>query len=72
MMLKQHCTTASECLRAVADILLPIMPGKMSIVRKSFGITYKSENFDKIDEFGQLPSIEISQPEVLFPRIEVN
>ena len=45
----------------------------MSIVRKSFGITYKSENFDKIDEFGQLPSNnEISQPEVLFPRIEVN
>ena len=65
--------TASECLRAVADILLPIMPCKMSIVRKSFGITYKSENFDKIDEFGQLPSNnEISQPKVLFPRIEVN
>ena len=65
--------TASECLRAVADILLPIMPCKMSIVRKSFGITYKSENFDKIGEFGQLPSNnEISQPEVLFPRIEVN
>ena len=45
----------------------------MSIVRKSFGINNKSENFDKIDEFGQLSSNnEINQPDVLFPRIEVN
>tara|TARA_B100000161_G_scaffold261434_1_gene229749 strand:+ start:332 stop:1864 length:1533 start_codon:yes stop_codon:yes gene_type:complete len=63
---------SAECLRLVSEILHPLMPNKMSIVKKSLGITNNVVSLKEIGKFGQiLVNSKINQPNVLFPRIEI-
>ena len=63
---------SAECLRVVSEILYPLMPKKMAIVRESLGLTNKIVSLNEIGKYGQiLVNSKINQPDVLFPRIEI-
>ena len=65
--------TSAECLRVISTLLYPVMPKKMSILKKALGENANNLDLNNLDSFGQLPpEKEIFQPEVLFPRIEKN
>jgi len=63
---------AAECLRVCAALLYPVMPERMSTLRKALGMKDGTPQFDKLSEFGVLksgiPIIPLEAP--LFPRVE--
>ena len=62
-----------ECLRICSALLYPVMPERMSLLRKSLGMTNLEPQLDKLDRFDVLvsgtPVVPLDEP--LFPRIEV-
>ena len=64
---------AAESLRVCAALLYPVMPERMSTLRKALGMKDGTPQFDKLCEFGVLqsgtPIIPLETP--LFPRVEL-
>jgi methionyl-tRNA synthetase len=64
--------TAAECLRVCAALLYPVMPEKMTALRTALGMSDAKPQLDKLTTFGVLvPGSTVTQPDALFPRIEV-
>lgn len=64
--------TAAECLRVCAALLYPVMPEKMSALRGGLGMTDTKPQLDKLTTFGVLAAgSTVTQPDALFPRIDV-
>lgn len=62
----------AELLRIVSGLLYPVMPGKMTELRKALGITGKTVNIDDLKSWGLLSAgSECHDPGSLFPRIDV-
>jgi len=65
--------TSLECLRICAALLYPVMPGRMSALRKALGMQDAVPQLDKLSEFAVLkpgtPVVPLDAP--LFPRIEL-
>lgn len=65
--------SAAECLRIVSGLLYPVMPGKMSDLRKALGLNEAeiAPHQTKISNWGGLPSgRKIGKLASLFPRID--
>ena len=63
--------TAAESLRICSSLLYPVMPERMSILRRSLGLT-ELPDLKKIDFWNGLgPGAEIGEKVTLFPRIEI-
>lgn len=64
--------TAMEALRIAAGLLYPVMPGKMSELRRRLGEQDDRPHMGRLTEWGVLaPGAEIQAGDPLFPRVDV-
>ncbi|MCF7854094.1 MAG: methionine--tRNA ligase [Candidatus Pacebacteria bacterium] len=64
---------AAECLRIVSGLLFPVMPGKMTTLRRSLGLPEKDlkPRIEELAQWGGLESgMRMADPGSLFPRVE--
>ena len=62
--------TAAEALRVAAGLLFPVMPGKMSELRKSLGMRKAQPDLAHLKVWGNLkPGVTVKETGPLFPRI---
>lgn len=63
---------AAETLRIVSGLLYPVMPGKMSDLRRTLGISGGEPDIGQLREWGRLPpGTKVGEMVSLFPRIAV-
>ncbi|MBL7077400.1 MAG: methionine--tRNA ligase [Kiritimatiellae bacterium] len=63
---------AAEALRIVSGMLYPVMPGKMTELRRALGLPDGDPVFADLHEWGRLePGTPIQKMKILFPRIQV-
>jgi len=63
--------TASEALRVAAAVLHPIMPERMTVLRKALGMRGAKPKFAQVRQWGVLkPGAAVRDPGPLFPRID--
>ncbi len=65
--------TSAECLRVVSGLLFPVIPSKMSVLRRSLGLPAQQidPHLGGLREWGRLePGRPIGAVEALFPRID--
>jgi len=72
--LSQVLYHAAECLRVVSGLLLPVMPGRMSALRRALGLAAADAATPALDELsrwgGLHPGSTVSDLAALFPRVE--
>ncbi len=62
---------AAETLRIVSGLLFPVMPDKMSLLRRSLGLPEGAPEIASLTAWGGTrPDTEIGALQILFPRIE--
>ncbi len=62
---------AAETLRIVSGLLFPIMPDKMTELRKALGLGETAHSMEALAEWGGLkPGNQLGKPTTLFPRIK--
>jgi methionyl-tRNA synthetase len=62
--------TAAEALRIVSGMLYPVMPAKMSQLRRALGLPGGDPDFEVLDKWGVLqPGAAVGEMLSLFPRI---
>lgn len=62
--------TAAETLRIVSGMIYPVMPSKMTELRRSLGLTEAAPAFEDLVEWGRLaPGTPVRKIKALFPRI---
>ncbi len=65
---------AAECLRIVSGLLLPVMPAKMTELRRALGLGDEAavSGLEALSRWGGLPpGAPVADVEALFPRVEV-
>ncbi|MFC1467770.1 methionine--tRNA ligase [Verrucomicrobiota bacterium] len=63
---------SAECLRICAALLYPVMPEKMTTLRQALGMADAIPQLDKLNTYDVLVAgTAITQPDALFPRIDV-
>ncbi len=61
---------AAETLRIVSGLFHPVMPGKMTLLRQTLGLTAEAPALDQLGVWGKLaPGTPLGPPVILFPRI---
>ncbi len=66
--------SSAECLRIVAGLLYPVMPGKMKLLRQALGLPEEevAPHVEKLAKWGRLqPNRPLIDIKSLFPRIDV-